>query len=104
MTPGFYSSLGILCLVIAVFFILRGYDLFKDWQTGNKDELWRFLSFFSGGAGSILLGIGLIGIAISEAYSTLIAWLNVSFVGILLGCAALGLITYFYILKWRAIK
>ncbi|NVM52608.1 MAG: hypothetical protein HWN66_02810 [Candidatus Helarchaeota archaeon] len=100
----FYSSLGILCLLVAAFFILRGYYRFKDWQAENKDELWRYLSFFSGGAGSILLGIGLIGIATSGSPATLIAWVNVSFVGLLLDTAALGLMTYFYFLKWRAIK
>ena len=101
---GFYSSLGILCLVMAAFFFLRGYYRFKDWQAENKDELWRYLSFFSGGAGSVILGIALIGIATSEAYATLIAWVNVSFVGLFLGTAAIGLMTYFYFLKWRAIK
>jgi len=100
----FYISLGILCLVTAAFFILRGYYRFQDWQNGTKDELWRYLSFFSGGAGSIVLGIGVIGIATSSSQEVLVAWVNVSFVGLLLGTAAVGLMTYFYFLKWRAIK
>ncbi len=100
---GFYISLGILCFVIAAFFILRGYNRFNEWQTGNKDELWRSISFLSGGAGSILLGIGLIGIATSPTPAALSAWVTVSFVGLILGTAAMGLMTYFYFLKWRSL-
>ncbi len=101
---GFYSSLGILCLAMAAFFFLRGIYRLKDWQTGNKDELWRILSFFSGAAGTVILGIALIGIALSEVYSTFISWVNLGFVGLLLGTAALGFMTFFHFLKWRAIK
>ena len=100
----FYSSLGILCLVIAAFLILRSYFRFKDRQTENTDELWRSLSLISGGAGSLLLGIGLIGITTSASPAALISWVTVTFVGLLCGTAALGLMTYFYFLKWRAIQ
>ena len=104
MTSEFFISLGVLCIVVAVFFILQGYYRFKDWQEDYKDELWRFLSFFSGGAGLILLGIGLIGIAYSVIYTIYTAWINLSFIGLLLEIAALGLITYFSFLKWHKTK
>lgn len=103
MTSEFYSTLGILCLIIAGFLILRGYYRFLEWQREINDDFWRLLSFFAGGAGSLLLGICLIGMAASTTPAMFSAFVTVGFVGLILATAAVGLMTYFYYLKWSEI-
>jgi len=97
--------IGVASFVLGAFFALRGFYRYKEWQAGEKDELWTFLSLIVGCGSLILIGIPCISFATSLIGGAVaIALHELFFVGILLGLAAIGLTTFYIIQKWRAQK
>jgi hypothetical protein len=99
--------MGIVAFVIGAFLALRGINQYKAWQAGDQDELWTFLSMIVGCASLIFIGIA--GVAFgfggeSVGDEGILALGSLAFVGLLLGLAAIGLTTFYYILKWQSAK
>ena len=90
---------GIICIILGIFFALRSIYRFKEWRTGDKDELWMFLSLVIGAGGLFFIGVP----------STLVMmigfeWVDLTFIGLMLGLLAVGLTTYYYFQKWKSQK
>ena len=99
--------IGVVSFVLGGFLAVRGFYRFKEWQAGEKDELWSFLSLIIGCGSLILLGISGIPLGFAvEALSneTELALVDLAFIGLLLGLVAIGLTTFYYIQKWRSAK
>jgi hypothetical protein len=101
---GYLGVLAFFCLVITVFFILRGIKCLQAWRSGEKDELWRWISLFLGAAGSFFSGALLLALFWGAKSSVLDVLVYLAFVGLLLALAAVALTTVYYIFKWRAVK
>jgi hypothetical protein len=99
--------MGVVSFVLGGFLALRGIDRFKAWQAGEKDELWTFLSMIIGCGSLIIIGIAGVPLGFGEeglGEQASIALGDLGFVGLLLGLAAIGLTTFYYIQKWRSAK
>lgn len=99
--------IGVVSLVIGGFFAVRGVYRFKAYQAGEKGELWAFLALMVGAGSLILVGIcaAPLGFVIEGMSSeTELALIDLGFLGMLLGIAATGLMTFYYIQKWQAAK
>ena len=89
--------IGVASFVIGGFFAVRGFYRFKAWRAGEKEELWTFLSLIVGCGSLILVGIcaAPVGFAIEGMETaTELALIDVGFLGMLLGIAATGLMTF----------
>ena len=99
--------MGLASFVLGGFLALRSIYRFKAWQAGEKDELWTFLSMIIGCGSLILLGISGVPLGFGEeslGEQAAIALGELAFVGLLLGLAAIGLTSFYYIQKWRSAK
>ena len=96
--------IGVAAFVLGGFFAIRGIYRFKAWQAGEKEELWTFLALILGCGSLICMGIamGLILGNLSTAIEIVIG--DLALIGFLLGIAATGLMTFYYIQKWQAAK
>lgn len=100
----FIGLLGISSLIIGAFFIIRGVYRFKDWMAGEKDELWRWLSFFTGGVAAIFISTVPLAIVGNATEYILVSLFSLVTLGLFLGLAAIALTTVYYILKWIAVS
>ena len=97
--------LGVLCIVTGVFFAIRGFYRYKEWQGGDNAELWTFLSLVVGTGSLCLIGFPLVIILVGDiGEEVILASYNTMFVGLLLGLAAIGLTTFYYFQKWQSAK
>ena len=98
--------IGVASFVLGGFFGVRGFYRFKEWQAGEKDELWTFLSLILGCGSLILIGIPSVALGFIESMpmATAYALADLAFIGLLLGLAAIGLMTFYYIQKWQSAK
>ncbi len=98
--------IGIICLALGAFFAIRGVYKYKEYQAGEKDELWTFLSMILGCGSLVLSGLPLLTLAIlwQEGESLIDTVAGMLFIGLLLGLGAIGLTTFYYYLKWQAAK
>ena len=101
-----FGFLGVVCFVLGAFFAIRGVYKFNAWRSGENDELWTFLSMILGCGSLVVTGIPMLTVAIfpKEVESLLDIMAPVIFIGLLLGLAAIGLMTFYYFQKWRSAK
>jgi uncharacterized membrane-anchored protein len=95
---------AVAAFVLGGFFAVRSIYRFKAWQAGEKEELWTFLSLILGCGSLIFVGIPLFVLLGSVPAATEVIIANLALVGFLLGIAATGLMTFYYIQKWRTAK
>jgi hypothetical protein len=101
------ALIGFASFIMGGFFAVRGFYRFKAWQAGEKEELWTFLSLIVGCGSLILIGICAVPFGVdigSISTETELVLIDLGFIGILLGIAATGLMTFYYIQKWQAAK
>ena len=88
-------------IIVGVLIFIRGIHRFLDWKTGEKDELWNFLSLMIGGFALAFLGISSIPIFESGSSFLIYYAFAVPF-GIILMLISVALTTIYLFLKWRA--